>query len=225
MIQVSHLTKSFPGPRGPVVAVDDVTLRVEAGQFVALQGPSGCGKTTLLLAVGALLRPDSGTILLEGRNPYALGPDARALFRAAAVGFVFQQYHLVPYLNVIDNVLAPTIARPIAGARAKAAALLGRFGLEPRADHFPSQLSAGERQRVALARALLPDPRVLLADEPTGNLDRENATVILQAMTEFAAAGGAVLLATHDAQAAACSGCTLRMERGKLINMAAARSN
>ncbi len=202
MLELESVAKTYPGPKGPVRAVAGLTLRVDAGEFVAVRGPSGCGKTTLLLMAGALLRPDSGKVRLNGTDPYALPAEGRSRFRAANVGFVFQQFHLVPYLSVLENVLAPSLAMPDPGARPRATELVERFGLRERIFHVPAQLSTGERQRTAMARALLNRPRALLADEPTGNLDAASGKMVLDAMAEFAASGGAVLLVTHDDRAA-----------------------
>jgi putative ABC transport system ATP-binding protein len=217
LLNVSQLSKTFRGPDGQVSAVDGVSLSIEPGEFVAVRGSSGCGKTTLLLAAGGLLAPDAGEVLIEGQNPYRLSSEARARFRAEKIGFVFQQFHLVPYLTVLDNVLAPTLARPADGARARAEELLERFGMMHRRHHVPSALSTGERQRVALARALLNRPRLLLADEPTGNLDRENAEAVLQYLTDFAQDGGGVLLVTHDDTAGDYAQRSVYMRGGRLI--------
>jgi ABC-type lipoprotein export system ATPase subunit len=218
MLRLDRLTKTYVGPQGVVRPLEELSLEVPAGQFAAVQGPSGCGKTTLLLVAGGLLEPDSGQVWLDGQDLYALSAEARAAFRAAHVGFVFQQFHLVPYLSVLDNVLAPTLAHPVPNARPRARELLERFGLADRSGHVPAQLSTGERQRTALARALLARPRLLLADEPTGNLDRENADIVLNCLADFAAEGGAVLLVTHDAAAAARASRVLPMSRGKLVS-------
>lgn len=206
------------GRNGEVVALAGVTLTLEGGEFVAIQGPSGCGKTTLLLTAGGLLSPDSGRVTVAGEDSYRLSHEARAAFRARTVGFVFQQFHLVPYLTVLDNVLAPVLAAPSrAQPRRRAEELLKRFNLEHRRHHVPAELSTGERQRVALARALLNQPKVLLADEPTGNLDIENASIILQDLVEFARAGGAVLLVTHEATAARHAHRVVQMSAGRLL--------
>ena len=208
---LTDLCKNYAGPNGVVHALTGVSLAVESGEFVAVQGPSGCGKSTLLLAAGGLLRPDGGTVRVAGQDPYALTADARAAFRAAHIGFVFQQFHLVPYLSVLDNVLAPALALPRKGSKEQAEELIERFGLKDRRHHVPEQLSVGERQRTALARALLNRPALLLADEPTGNLDADNAAVVLDALDGFARAGGAVLLVTHDAAAAGRANRIVRM--------------
>ena len=216
MLEIRQLSKEFAGPAGRVCALDGCAFGLAAREFVALCGPSGCGKTTLLLAVGGLLRPTSGEVKLKGINPWQLSAAARAQFRARQVGFVFQQFHLVPYLSVLENVLAPLIAGPIPGAENRALELLRRLGLEPRARHLPAALSTGERQRTALARALLRAPQLVLADEPTGNLDEASAALVTDCLAEYAAGGGAVLLATHDPRAAGRATRQLRMERGRI---------
>jgi len=203
MLRLEQVCKTYVGKPTPVHAIRDVSIALGAGEFVAVQGPSGCGKTTVLLTAGGLLKPDSGQVLIAGQNPYALSPDARAAFRAQTIGFVFQQFHLVPYLDVLDNVLSPALAAasPRHDVRQRAEQLIEHFGLAHREHHVPGELSSGERQRTALARALLNRPRLLLADEPTGNLDHESAKAVLGHLKEFAESGGAVLLVTHDDRA------------------------
>lgn len=181
-----------------VHALRGASLRLAPGSFKVIQGPSGSGKTTLLLAAGGLLRPDEGSVSVSGTDLYSLSPEQRARFRASHIGFVFQQFHLIPYLNVLENVLAPTLAYAHNGAPERAKQLVDDLGLGHRTDHPPSELSTGERQRVALARALLNEPELLLADEPTGNLDAENAAAVLRHLRAFAERGGAVMVATHD---------------------------
>ena len=216
LISLDHITKSYTGDVENVVAVDDVSVSVDSGEFVAVVGPSGCGKTTLLLVAGGLLRPDSGQVTIDGADPYSLSTEQRARFRAERIGFVFQQFHLVPYLNVLDNVLAPALVTGDPTARQRADGLVQRFGLADRVRHRPGQLSTGERQRVALARALLNEPKVILADEPTGNLDGENSDEVLKALQAFANEGGAVLLVTHDPNAVAFAGRKVVLEGGQL---------
>ncbi len=217
LLQVEGLSKSYRGGQGTINAVEQVSLTLGAGEFVAVQGPSGCGKTTLLLAAGALLRPTRGRVLLNGEDPYAMSPGQRARFRAVNVGFVFQQFHLVPYLDVLDNTLAPTLALGANGsARARALELGARFGLTGRLHHLPAALSTGERQRVALARALLNRPKLLLADEPTGNLDAENGQIVLRSLAEFARDGGAVLLVTHEPGAGEYARRIVKMNGGRI---------
>ena len=214
MLHAENIAKVYRAGSREVRALDGFSIDVAAGEFVAVQGASGCGKTTLLLVAGGLLRPDGGRVTISGEDPYALVPEDRARFRAERVGFVFQQFHLVPYLTVLENVMAPSLARPSADAAERARLLVEQVGLAGRAAHVPAELSTGERQRVALARALLNQPRLILADEPTGNLDPASADAVLRHLADFAAGGGAVLLVTHDPRAAAQAGRTVRMSGG-----------
>jgi putative ABC transport system ATP-binding protein len=221
ILKLEHIGHTYAGQHDDVRALDDVSLQLDAGQFHAVVGPSGCGKSTLLLCAGGLLQPTSGTLSVTGVDPYALAGDARAKLRARAIGFVFQQFHLVPFLSVRDNVLAPMMALEdlaTADVNARADALLERFGLTHRRDHLPAALSSGERQRTALARALLNQPKLLLADEPTGNLDSENAAIVLSHLREFSEAGGAVLLVTHDEQAVAKADTAIRLRDGRIVD-------
>ena len=218
LLQIESLSKSYPGPQGKVSAVEEVSLNLGVGEFVAVQGPSGCGKTTLLLAAGTLLQPTQGRVLINGCDPYTLSPGQRARFRAENVGFVFQQFHLVPYLDVFDNILAPTLAlRRDGSARQRAVELAEQFGLTNRLRHVPAALSTGERQRVALARALLNQPSLLLADEPTGNLDEQNGQVVLRCLADFARGGGAVLLVTHEPRVGDHVSRVVTMAGGRLL--------
>ena len=196
---IDDVAKTYRARDGSKVAVlNQVSLSIEPGQFKVVHGASGSGKTTLLLAAGGLLRPDSGSVQVCGTDLYALSQEKRSRFRGAHIGFVFQQFHLIPYLNVLENVLAPTLAVADAEARARAVELVDLLGLSHRLKHPPADLSTGERQRVALARALLNQPKLVLADEPTGNLDAANAAIVIGHLREFTRRGGAVLLATHD---------------------------
>lgn len=218
ILRLEHVTKTYAGSSSLVHAVRDVSLDVDAGDFVVLQGPSGCGKTTALLMAGGLLKPDSGQVSVTDQDPYELTSNARAAFRARTIGFVFQQFHLVPYLSVLENVLAPCIAADVkSGFRERADVLIERFGLAHREQHLPGELSSGERQRTALARALLNEPQLLLADEPTGNLDQENAEAVLGHMNEFAESGGAVLLVTHDERAIPFAHRVIHLRDGEIL--------
>ena len=217
LLQTENLTKHYPGQNGsPVEALRGVSFELAKGEFVAVQGPSGCGKSTLLLAVGALLQPTEGQVKIAGKNPYGLSPEDRAEFRAKHIGFVFQQFHLVSYLSVRDNILVPTLTGELNADLGRADELLEQFNLTQRATHPPAQLSTGERQRTALARALLNKPKLLLADEPTGNLDRKNAGIVLDHLKQFTKDGGAVLLATHDTHAAAQAQSTMEIHDGQI---------
>ncbi len=216
MLELEGITKRYQGPRGTVCALEGVSLSLNPGNFTAVVGPSGCGKTTLLLTAGGLLAPTEGKVEVEGKPIYSLSPDERARFRASHIGFVFQQFHLIPYLSVLENVLTVTLAERKPDAETRARELLERFGMAPRSWHLPEQLSTGERQRTALARALLNKPKVILADEPTGNLDEENTRLVLSALAEFSQEGGIVLLVTHDRTVAQYAQQTVRLEGGKL---------
>ncbi|MBL4884334.1 MAG: ABC transporter ATP-binding protein [Planctomycetaceae bacterium] len=216
-LEISNVSKTYQSKKGDVLAVDEISLSIESGQFAAVRGPSGCGKSTLLLMTGGLLAPDSGNIHIEGQDPYELSANARARFRAENIGFVFQQFHLIPYLNILDNVTAPAIALDGKDVQERARELIAKFGLEHRMHHVPAELSSGERQRTALARALLNEPKLLLADEPTGNLDRENAEAVLDHLKEFAASGGAVMLVTHDQLAVEAADVVHTIDTGKLV--------
>lgn len=215
--RASALRKIYGESPDPVVALGEVSLQVHAGEFLAVCGPSGCGKSTLLLTIGLLLRPDTGNLEIAGQNIAELSPSRQSSFRAQNVGFVFQDFHLIPYLNVLENVLVPTLAQPLSDASARAEMLLEEMGLAARHDHLPSELSAGERQRTALVRALMLRPRLILADEPTGNLDRENADCVLNHLAHYSEAGGAVVMATHDEGAMMRAGRRVLMDKGRIV--------
>lgn len=216
MIEMEGVSKVFKTRNGDVRALDDVTFRVDDGEFVAMRGPSGCGKSTLLSLVGGLALPTSGRVAVAGNEVSGMSAAQRAEFRIDNVGFVFQMFHLLPYLTVLDNVLvaAPTGARSTAEDRAKE--LLDAFKLSDRLSHRPGQLSVGQRQRVATARALLNRPALLLADEPTGNLDPDNAASLLDTLVEFHSGGGTILVVTHDPQAAERAGRVMHLDEGKI---------
>lgn len=218
MLQLAGVEKRYLARAGgQVAALRGIDLTLRRGDFLALHGPSGCGKTTLLLCAGALLRPDAGQVSIGGRDPYALSPAARAALRAAQVGFVFQDFHLVPYLSALDNVMLCALAGvPRDGLEARARRMLEKFGLAGRLGHRPAELSVGEQQRVALVRAVAGGASLLLADEPTGNLDPANGAVLLGYLREFAAGGGAVLMVTHDPAAGAHANRRRDMRDGRL---------
>ena len=202
MLVLERVVKTYSKGSRLITALAPFDLTVRAGQFVAVQGPSGSGKTTCLLIAGGLLDPDSGRALVDGHDLHAMTRNQRAAFRAQNIGFVFQQYHLIPYLSVLENILAPEAVQGRNHSRARGRALAGQFGLEHRLDHTPAELSSGEKQRTALARALLFRPKILLADEITGNLDHANAQIVLGYLREYVQTGGSVLVATHDREIA-----------------------
>jgi putative ABC transport system ATP-binding protein len=200
-------------------ALDGIDLEIEPGEFVALEGPSGSGKTTLLQLLGALDRPSSGRVLFEGNDLATLSDNELAALRLRSFGFVFQQFNLIPTLTAVENVeakLAP-VAGKDPGLRVRALALLDEVGLLDRADHLPAHLSGGEQQRVAIARALSVEPRVILADEPTGNLDTKTGADAIDVLAGLAAEHGAtVVVATHDAELAQRAPRRLAVRDGKL---------
>jgi putative ABC transport system ATP-binding protein len=211
------VTKFFQ--RGPTTirALDGVDLEIGAGDFLALEGPSGSGKTTLLQLLGALDRPSGGDVVFEGRDLAALPDSQLALLRLRSFGFVFQQFNLIPTLTAVENVEAKLVPAG-GGGRARALELLGEVGLAERADHLPAQLSGGEQQRVAIARALSVEPRVVLADEPTGNLDTATGAEIIDLLSNLAAEhGSTVIVATHDTGLAARAPQRLAMRDGRLV--------
>jgi putative ABC transport system ATP-binding protein len=209
--------------RGPttVRALDGVDLEIGAGEFVALEGPSGSGKTTLLQLLGALDRPSGGEVLFEGRDLAQLGDRDLAELRLRSFGFVFQQFNLIPTLTALENVEAKLA--PIGDDRDRALKMLEEVGLAQRADHLPAHMSGGEQQRVAIARALSVEPRVVLADEPTGNLDSATGGEIIDLLASLAAEhGSTVIVATHDATLAARAPRRLAVRDGRLLAAAAA---
>ena len=217
MIRCDEVTKIFRKNGSEVTSLDRFTAKVAKGEFVAVRGPSGSGKTTLLLTLGGMQRPSAGSVQLARRDLYALSPAERARLRSSEIGFVFQMFHLVPYLDLLGNVLLACPGKPSAEVRQRASGLMDELGLADRASHRPGELSAGERQRLAVARALLNRPKLILADEPTGNLDPENAAEVIRHLAEFHRAGGTVVLVTHGAAADAHADRTLRLEQGRLV--------
>ena len=217
--EVHGAAKFFQRGSTTVRALDGVDLMIEAGEFVALEGPSGSGKTTLLQLLGALDRPSAGDIIFEGRDLARLPDVQLAALRLRSFGFVFQQFNLIPTLTAVENVEVKLA--PVGGDRAKALQMLSEVGLAERADHLPAHMSGGEQQRVAIARALSVDPRVVLADEPTGNLDSATGREIIELLSGLAAEhGSTVIVATHDADLAARAPRRLAMRDGRLVGAA-----
>jgi ABC-type lipoprotein export system ATPase subunit len=199
MLEMRQVAKVFSGSVETVNAIVDIDLKIEAGEVAAIHGPSGCGKTTLLLIAGAMMKPTRGNVLIDQVNPYELDSKKRAKLRGETIGFVFQQFNLIPYLSVFENVILS--ARPgqnKSKIKDKAKILLERFDLMDRVCHKPGELSTGQQQRTALARALINDPKLILADEPTGNLDKQNAGIVIEHLHNIAQQGAAVLIVTHD---------------------------
>lgn len=228
VLSAHNLHKTYTLGRVDVPVLRGVSLEVRRGEFLAVLGASGSGKSTLLHLLGGLDRPDAdpaGSIVYEGRDLAAAAPRDLDAYRAGSIGFVFQFYHLLPELSVLGNVLlAPMIARGLGGyasarsaVRAKAAAVLDAVGLAHRLNHRPAELSGGERQRVAIARALMNDPPILLADEPTGNLDRETGGIIMRQLLDLRRERGlTMIVVTHDAEIAARADRQIRLTDGKV---------
>lgn len=205
MLKVDHISKEYPTPAGSLSIVKDVSLELPEGSAVSIMGPSGSGKSTLLYMLGALETPTSGTVTLDDQNPFLLDAKKLAAFRNQRIGFVFQDHCLLPQCSVIENVLTPTLVSSLNGSvTERARELLTQVGLQERLAHHPSQLSGGEKQRVALARALIMKPRLLLCDEPTGNLDQRSAEVVAGMLLDIHRQANTILIVvTHSADLAA----------------------
>jgi len=212
MIDVKNVSKFYSTNQGRIAALDDLSLHVAKGEFIVIRGASGSGKTTLLLTIGGMLRPDRGDVSVSKEDIYALSSAGRATFRAAHIGFVFQMFHLLPYLNVRENVMVAAQK----DKKADASAILQQLGLAERVGHRPAALSAGEKQRAAVARALINRPDIILADEPTGNLDPDNAADVIARLAQFHAGGGTVIVVTHGEGVDKYADRVVRLEKGAI---------
>jgi lipoprotein-releasing system ATP-binding protein len=223
MLIADRVSKSYRTPRGDLPILNDVSLSLARGAAVAIMGPSGSGKSTLLYILGALDPPSSGTVTLDGRDPYTLGEREQAAFRNERIGFVFQDHSLLPQCSVLENVLAPTFVarRDAKGGTddvARARSLLTDVGLADRLEHRPAELSGGEKQRAAIARALIRRPELLLCDEPTGNLDRAAAETVADLLLKLHAAQNTILVVvTHSAALAERFPLRYEMQQGRLV--------
>ncbi len=200
MIEATNISKSYEGASGALAVLRDASLALESGVSAAIMGPSGCGKSTFLNILGTLETPSGGTLRIDGREPFSLSEPDLAEFRNRSIGFVFQDHHLLPQCTVLENVLVPSLVNAGGGdAPARAKMLLERVGLSARLEHLPSELSGGERQRVAIARALVNRPTLVLADEPTGNLDRASAETVANLLVELHREENAIMVVvTHS---------------------------
>jgi putative ABC transport system ATP-binding protein len=222
MLRCESLTKTYSSGGRDLTVVKNISFSLEPGGFLAIVGPSGSGKTTLLGLLAGLDRPTSGTVTLDGDPLDQLGEDARARIRGEKVGFVFQSFQLIPTLTALENVQVPLELRGI-DARRRAAELLERVGLGGRGHHYPAQLSGGEQQRVALARAFSNEPKVLFADEPTGNLDARTGATVVELMGELNRdSGTTIVLVTHDPDLASRARRTIRLADGAIVSDTAA---
>lgn len=218
ILDVQHLTKTYPTAAGKLTVLKDISFTLPASGTCAILGPSGSGKTTLLGLCAGLDRPTSGSVLLNGITLGEEGEDERARIRNEHVGFVFQNFQLIPTLTALENVTVPMELRGDRTARQLGLDLLKRVGLGERVDHFPAQLSGGEQQRVALARAFINRPKILFADEPTGNLDAETSSSVIEIMLELnRSAGTALVLVTHDPDVAGLTERTIRLRNGESV--------
>jgi len=219
LVEARDVSRVFPMPAGPVVALRNVSLAVDAGEYVAITGPSGCGKSTLLHLIGCVDTPSSGSLLFERRDTSQLSEAERGRLRLTRIGFVFQRFFLLPMLSAAENVDLPQAEAGATASerRARTRELLDYVGLADRADHLPSQLSGGEMQRVAIARALANRPALLVADEPTGELDDETGEHVAALFDRVNAGGTAVLVVTHNPALAARASRRLAMKSGRLV--------
>ena len=218
VLRMESVSKTYSRRGKEIRALDNVTMDIPRGDFVSIVGPSGSGKSTFLLMLGGMLSPASGRVLVDGVSLYDLDTEERAALRRKSIGFVFQTFNLIPYLTALENVQVPLM---LAGADGnnkseRAAELLGRLGLGDRLDHKPSELSVGQQQRVALARVQANDPPVILADEPTGNLDPETGRAVLSFLEEINREGQTIVMVTHDARAAKKAKRIIRLVEGRV---------
>ncbi len=221
MLELKNVTKEFiTTKKEEVGALTDINLTVNDGDFLSIVGPSGSGKSTLLFIIGALLNPSEGEVLLNGENIYNTKPAYRAKLRLQEIGFVFQTFNLIPYLSALDNVTVPAMLTTKSRGKAveRATELLERFGLSARLDHKFSELSVGERQRVALCRSVINNPGIILADEPTGNLDPKMTHEVMALFQELNNSGHTIIVVTHEEEVAAYAGRILHLENGKFTN-------
>ena len=219
-IELKNVTKSFHAGEEDYPAVRGVSLGIASGEFVAVMGPSGSGKSTLLSLVGGLSHPTAGTVSVDGIDLGGLGPNKLSDFRREYLGFVFQSFYLVPYLTAIENVMLPLAIQPGMNGTAKGAAqeALRKVGLDAKAHRLPSQLSGGEQERVAIARAIVNKPRVILADEPTGNLDTRTGDQVLDMLQDLHREGHTIIMVTHNMDNAKRAGRTIEIRDGQVVS-------
>jgi len=216
MYQLQSVTQTYERRGNVVTALDNCNLQISDNDFIAIVGPSGSGKTTLLSVLGGMMAPKAGSVYLDGQSLYDLSIDQRTKLRSGTIGFVFQSFNLVSWLTARENVQIPLMltGKSADEQRERASELLDRVGLSDRAEHRPSELSQGQQQRVALARTLANDPQVILADEPTGNLDSETREQVMEYLTEFHRDGRTIVMVTHDQQTASFAKRTVRLVNG-----------
>jgi len=219
MLKVNNLTKVFRTEEIETTALDGVTFEIRDGEFVAIMGPSGCGKSTLLNILGLLDNPSSGTYELLGTEVATLRERERTRFRKGNIGFVFQSFNLIDELNVYENIELPLkfVNMPAAERKERVRDIMHRMAITHRAKHFPNQLSGGQQQRVAIARACVSNPKLILADEPTGNLDTKNGREVMKLLQELNAEGATIVMVTHSQRDAACAQRTIDLLDGRIV--------
>ena len=217
MIHLEKVDKQYGNGSKKVTALDNINLEIEKGEFVVVQGPSGSGKTTLLMIIGGMLRPSGGKVIFDQNDIYSLSRKKRAKFRAENIGFVFQMFYLLPYLSTTDNILLPAGTGLMKTNRAEALAFMNRFNLQERSDHKPLELSVGEQQRTAIARAVFNNPKIILADEPTGNLDSANGEEVMDLLTQLNEEGTTIVMVTHSPSHAEYSHRIVQLFDGHIV--------
>lgn len=217
MIEVKSITKQYNSGKSKVTALNNINLKVEKSEFILIKGESGSGKSTLLFVMGGMLNPTSGDIIINKKNIVGLSEKELGKYRANEIGFVFQSYHLLPYLNVLENIMLPNESSGVKIEKEAVINIVEELGIKDRLYHKPSQLSAGEKQRVALARALITEPSLILADEPTGNLDEKNTIEVMNHLKAYQEKGGTVIMVTHGNLADSYATRTIRLDSGKII--------
>ena len=220
MIQLNNIKKVFQTEEVETWALRNISLQVKEGEFVAIMGPSGCGKSTLLNIIGLLNNPTSGSYLLDGKDVSTLKESERTLIRRGMIGFVFQSFNLIDELNVVENIELPLLYMGVSGKerRKRAEDVMERVAISHRAKHFPSQLSGGQQQRTAIARAILPHPKLILADEPTGNLDSKNGKEVMELLSELHKEGITIVMVTHSLHDANYADRIINMFDGEIVN-------
>lgn len=216
MVEIQSVHKRFKSAKNDVLALKEIDLKIDTSEFVLIKGESGSGKSTLLFSIGGMLSPSSGNIKVNNKDLYQLSEKERRKYRANEVGFVFQAYHLLPYLTVLENIMLPNKLSKTKIKKETALEIINELGLEQRISHKPSELSAGEKQRVALARALITNPSLILADEPTGNLDDKNAIEVMKYLKSFQLKGGTVVMVTHGSLADDYATRIIYLDKGQL---------
>lgn len=217
MIKLQNITKIFHSKERDVIALNKINLEVERGEFLLIKGASGCGKSTLLFTMGGMLKPSSGQLMFNDQDLYQLSTKEQLHYRARQMGFVYQSYHLIPYLNILENILLVNQVGGKVTSREEVTALAVQFNLQHRLTHKPAELSVGEKQRAALMRALVCKPQLLIADEPTGNLDPANSAIIMEHFKAFQQQGGTVVMASHNNDADTLATRRIQMDCGEIL--------